>query len=553
MNTIGRPSNALQMAGLVLLLVLVVLPFAGKPPHIDEESYLFIAHEVQHSPLRPYDWWRPWQPPEPAENSFIYAHPPVFLWWMAMLEAVLGRGRVVWLRLANMPFVLLLGGSVFRLATRFTKHPWLPALSSLLAPAALLVLHQSLMVDLAYVALSTFGVTLLWEYREVRTPALGWFAGAVLGLSILTKYPAMVLLVLLGVGSRRLWELRGGLRATWRVALAALGMVGAWELWTWYAYGRPHLWYVLAHAGAIERTPWLSRLLGGLAQLGWTTFAPPVLLFALSAGVVGRWRVAGSLAVGILVFLLVLGGQAVAGVDLSGQVPRARTLQGLLLLAFFLGTASLSTMSLRTRKDRFLVAWAAVSLLVVAMAHNFASARYLVPAGVPLHLLLWRRFEATAPRWARRPPVLGITLGLGAAVALWVGVADYRLASVYLEVGRDVARDTQNLPSEGRVWFSGKWGFRYQMERLGFRYLETGSPVRPGDLLVVPDTACPGDVSWIPNLTELATHAYGDQRRSLRTMDRKAGIGFYSEAFGLLPYGVASGPLETVHLLEVGE
>ena len=98
------------MPRLSLLLVLSIAVFlAASVPILDEESYLAIT--THFDLLRPYHWWRPWPPwyggTEP--DAFVYAHPPLFLAWVAVIQDWAEGIRPVRL-LASIPPAALLGG-----------------------------------------------------------------------------------------------------------------------------------------------------------------------------------------------------------------------------------------------------------------------------------------------------------------------------------------------------------------------------------------------------------------------------------------------------------
>ncbi len=562
MRSGGFRREAWQQVLVACAMLALTLPFVGKPPHIDEESYLFIGREIQDTLLRPYDWWRPWQPFESGDDSFVYAHPPLFLWTMAGLVRLWGEHATEAMRLSMAPLTVLLAVLFFRIAGRLTRHRWWATLGFIASPAMLLTCHQSLMIDLPFVVLSLAAALLMFDANRLDSTGRAWLAGAVLGAACLTKYPALALLPLAFVGSRP----RAGTvlfsRQGWRIACTAGLIIAGWEVWTWHSYGTFHLLYVLERAGEIERTPLFSRLVGDLAQLGWSVFAPPLaaLFLAVKARRKARIAVAG-IVLGLLAPVLLVtraGVDPVAGPpdrlwyadDLSSLVPNDPALLFLLMVALGLGLLALSGFRLRSREDRFLAVWAILAVGVAVVAHNFASARYLAPAAAPLHLLLWRRLEESGG-WLedRRVLVTGV-LALGAALGLGVAQADWALASVYPPLGERVATRVEVLSDPtAKVWFTGEWGFRHEMERRGYQYLYPGASVRPGDLVVVPETACPGDLSEVPELVEL--QQLSSPKGVLRTMAPGRGVGFYSEAFGLLPWGPAPGVLERVTLFRV--
>ena len=101
---------ALAVAALVLIGFIQSVPF----PVLDEETYLYIAEQLQ--PKRPYDWILPW-PPYDTEDAFVFAHPPLFLWriWLLTSWFELGLGASKFL--AAFPFQSSSGCACCSLAT----------------------------------------------------------------------------------------------------------------------------------------------------------------------------------------------------------------------------------------------------------------------------------------------------------------------------------------------------------------------------------------------------------------------------------------------------
>ena len=66
-----------KLIGYTLVYAVLSSILASVYPVLDEESYLYIAQSLSLS--RPYDWLLPWPP---YTDSYRYAHPPLFLYWM---------------------------------------------------------------------------------------------------------------------------------------------------------------------------------------------------------------------------------------------------------------------------------------------------------------------------------------------------------------------------------------------------------------------------------------------------------------------------------------
>ena len=550
-----------------LLFFLLYLPCLWKPPHIDEESYLFIASEVAHSVLRPYDWWRPWQPGgDPAAGSFIFAHPPFLLWTLAGEGAL--TSSVPWLRVLQLPWVMLWVLATFLLARQLTRQVVLTTLFFGVAPAVLLCLHQSLMIDLSAWALAFAGWALAREALILPRPSrLNLWAGLCLGAAALTKYPTLLIWIpLLGMAPRTQDPGR------WRmIPLIGLGIPLLWQLYTWAVYGTPHLIYVLQHAGEITRAPLSSRLFGTLAQLGLTVVAPPLLWGALPR----RWFLWGGVGALALMGLLHWAGDVLSPTGLVGLVwalvegssaGLPSSLSGRLLLGvgwaggLVLVRAALYHGLRGETLDKGLARAFLLTVGGVVLSHNFIGGRYLVLPGLLATLLLCRLSERNqgVGRWRRAG---GWSVALSMALALAVAWADLRWARVYPGLVAQVDIYVQEQQPEGKGpfdamgrpsqvsetwWYTGEWGLRYQADQRGWTNLLLGKP-KVGDWIVTSQYSAPG---VLPAGVVLAWTLPAPSSL-LKTQAPAAGIGFYSEVFGLLPYGFAPGPLDVLEIYRV--
>lgn len=489
---------------LPLLFAALVALSAGSPPVLDEESYLDIAHQIAAHPARPYDWFRPWQPwgATPPPDAYLFAHPPLHLWWLSLWSGATGPA----LRLAAaLPWALLLGWALGALAERFTRRPHAAALALLASPALLVASQAGLMIDLDTLALSCAALA-LWT-RPGRAAALG--AGLLAGLAAETKYPALLL------SAAILIDATLGINKSDKDARARLGIFAttfgavffSLELFLATVYGRIHLIEVLREAGQIGRGPLAGRALGLLSRVG--LCLPPLLLFGADRRLL----------------LPALLGAALVALGLQGTLE-----PGLLALSAALGGAGAALLTRGLRQGpRLLRLWAGLSLLGVLFAHNYVGGRYLLPALVPLTLLLVEQAGARA-RLA----------GLWLPVALGAAVAERAYAAAADEVARQLAAAS---PTPG--WFTGEWTFRYRMEQQGWRFWSPEQTLPPGALLAVPLNASPAapPPGWTPT-----THVQASIRWPLRLIDLEQGVGYHAETLGPAPIGWSLGPMEQASL-----
>ena len=531
-------SNDRVARWLVPAALVSVVPFLGKVPVIDEESYLWLGAHV--SWLRPYDWHRVWQPyvtPDAAavSDSFIYAHPPLFLWFLAALHAV---APFVWLAriLASVPFVALFGWGVARWARLTTKHPSLAAGLWLSSACVQLALQDSLMIDLPAVALVTAGLALYREGMEEGERL--WAAGLVLGLAVATKYSMgmVVVPVLLHLGLAMLRR-RLGWQHALSVVVPLLAVPALGEAAMFAVYGRVHIWEVIAHRGDIVSGPAGERLLGILARMALLPL-PLVLLYVRPA------LAAAGVVVGLLTMVAIRPAGLASG-DL-GLLLGCVTIGGIGVVRAIAGVAAGPRRRRKGDRDDALLLGAVVLGVGagVLWGHNYASARYLLPAAAPLAILVVRSAEeAAGGKTGVRVSIL-----LSVVLALVLAVADYRFGRSGVEVATMVAdRVEKRAPPDKR--FAGEWSFRYTLEQRGWTRYIPGEVLAPGTLIAVAEHESPGELTrsaWEPiDRVESVDHFV------FRVMLPGRAISMYSETLGVLPFGIAGGPLETATVYRV--
>ena len=571
----------------------LVLLAAGKAPTLDEESYLWLGAQLDLA--RPYDWERAW-PPWTEGNGFVYAHPPLHLAWMR-LWSWLGDSLPLMRLAAGAPWAMLLGAAVARLAVRTTHHPHLAALAWITSTTVVLGLQDSLMIDLPATALVTVALAAWREAIEqaasgTERDGMRWAAGAglALGAALATKYSMVAFVPVLALHAAR---------ARWRGGLVMLGLAAGVllvvEAWIAATYGRVHVWEVWTRRAEIGAGAAGARALGTLGRAALLS-VPLVLLLARP--------VLAAIGVGLGLGALVVGRPEGLSFSAAALLLGCAALGGMIVARA--GEAALRGASRRRKGDRddalLLGGWVLAGVAGVVALHNYASARYLFPVAAPVALLLGRAAEEVQA--GKR--VLIATSVLSGVLALALAIADARLAAAgedvaraaLLEVARcagaanddcalgagarsgplaaatglpvaaaggvagggspppqesqtrgaAAARDPQakESPASGLVTgvFAGEWSFRGVFEAAGWRRHVPGTPLPPCTWLVAAENASPGE---IPRLDALV-HVEGDDRFPLRVVDLRHHVGLHAETLGPLPFGLATGPLESATL-----
>lgn len=496
-----------------------------KLPVIDEESYLWLGAHVD--PARPYDWHRTWQPwADLGPTTFVYAHPPLHLWWMALVHAVspeLSVQRV----LCAVPFVALYALGVGRLAAATTARPGLACAAWLAASTVQLALQDSLMIDLPAVALATAGVG-VYAARHERGGAGGFaVAGALLGLAAATKYSmGMVVVPVLLHAALRVAKGRLPLGSGLALAGAAVGVPAGVEALVAAQYGQVHAWSVWAHRHDIVSGPVGQRTVGVLARAA-----------LLPLPLAGAGAVVAAVAGAAVAWFAVPAG--LSGAGFAGMCAACA------LGAIAVGAAARALVDEDDRDAGLLLGGLVVATFAgVAGAHNFASARYLLPAAAPLAVLLARAVEGSA----RARALAWCGVGASAVVAAAVCVADARLAAAGAAVAEAGALRVQSMAPVD-VRFAGEWTFRYHLEAIGWQRYRPGEALRPGTLVLVADNESPGDYprsAWQP-----VDRVEGADRFPLKVMAPSRQTALYAETLGVLPLGWSADPLESATVFRV--
>ena len=525
----------------IVALFALFLPFLGKAPVVDEESYLFMANAIAEHPFEPYDWWRNWQPwgSEVSSNSFHFAHPPLHLWWMAIWHSLVGEGPLLRF-LAAAPWIFLFGISAASLAKNTTRNPGLVLLVCLSSPVLILGLHDGMMIDLGVLALSTASVAAYRQGLSTRgqfDPKKALHAGLFLGLACSYKYPALLLLPLYLVHLHRLGLLKNA-QQLWLGFFAVFGGIQAYLTIT---YGQVHLLSALQSATELDRSSLPQRSAGMFVRLGFAL--SPLLL--LSASHLRRHLLPGA-AIGFF-SLWTLGRGDLESIGMIVMFVFA-TAGGAFFTRGLVGIWPQKSRGRRQRdrEDGLLIGgWASLVLLSIMFGHNYADSRYLLPALLPLSLLVVR---SSAQQAGTKPWMRIGSIGW-AALGLCVAIADYRFASASQKIAQSIAEEHE--PAR----FSAEWTIRHTLEKQDWVFwhpsMEGGEyALKPGEKVVIFQN---GGSNSPPENAEKLIRMRSPEHFPLRLLDAVVDAGYHSEGLGRLPIGWSSGPMVEGTIYKVGK
>jgi len=185
--------------------------------------------------------------------------------------------------------------------------------------------------------------------------------------------------------------------------------------------------------------------------------------------------------------------------------------------------------------------WILVPIVVVPYLH--LPSKYLL-AAAPAAAIAVARAAGNVSR-VRARAVCGLASAFGFTLGILILRADADLAGL----GRKAAKELipASGASEPAVWFDGHWGFYWYAERAGARPLSIEPPYpQAGDLVVASQLTGLGFLEEFPRrrLLGVVTEAGPGGR----VMSRSAGAGFYSNDFGIWPWGWGREPADRYEL-----
>lgn len=536
---------ALRLGVIVLFVLVITLPFINQALHIDDAIFWDFARRNLESPFSQHV-------PEyrmmgESFSEWRDTHPPVDALYLALLMRLTGSDAPAPLHAGFIIFPAVAGIAMFFLARRFTRNALLAALL-LLATPAVMVLSHTLMADvpmmaawLAATALYIHGV----DRDDTRLLALAGLAAA---LAVMTGYQALALVVLLPAYPAFLGRLSLRNLAPLLIPLAVFAL---FVLVSLAQYGElPRFSHSRGTSFRSEHL--LDRIEGLLLHTGGVSLFPLALAAAFS--IRRRRYLALPLVTGAAVALGLLRYRDL-GLTAAATVMYIvfMTAAGMMLVGVISETlVQFSNARRRRAVDTgflFLALWllSLAALIIILLPH--ISTKYILVFVAPVVLITLRELElgVASGRWRKllAGGMLVLTLGTG----MLLSVADYRLADGYQEFAAAV---DERYETPGTVWFVGEWGFRHYMEAEGYRYLtsDDASPA-PGDLIISPSVA---DWPLAPSLADRVRHLETVEvgwRIPLRLMSHEDQAGFYGTYWGLLPYSLGDGPLESYVVLLV--
>lgn len=509
------------------IVVLGLLPFAGKALHIDDPLFVWSAQQILASPLDFYSFEANWYGTSEAMAE-INKNPPGVAYYLAAVGFVFGFSEVALHLGMLLPAMLCLYG-VAALARQCGTDPVIASLAAIATPAFVMA-SSTLMSDVLMLTLGIWGVVITWRAIEAERFIQAAVGGGLLGFAVLTKYFALAflpLVVLIALGRRR------GRRSGRGFAALAIALAVASTLTVAFDFAYAALYDIhpiadVAGYAAGAATPihggWMQRAAVGLFFLGGCTLGPALLTPWLWS----RRALA----------MLLFGGGLVAALAVHAVSDITKGLDLAVHQAVFawvavqwLALAGVEAWRQRDAASLLCFAWI-VGVFVFASFTNWTTnGRSILPAVPALGVLIARALQR---RGRIEPSRLVPAIAAAFLLAFAVAWGDARLADSARAAARHFGERYVTAPETVR--FQGSWGFQYYMEAAGLAKFEPGQDgFEPGDRLIVPGNNT--------NLLRVPEARVGEPQIEvfeksdwISLLARRRGAGYHASIWGALPY-----------------
>jgi len=533
-----------QLAFLAIVTLIALAPFANKPFHIDDPAYLWTAQQIVEEPFDFYGfdmYMNGVRVPMHMEMQ----NPPLVSYFLAGVALVAGWNEIP-MHMLSIAFALMAVLGTYVLAQRFCVNAWAAALAMLSAPG-FYVSATTVMCDIPMIALYIWAAHCWLVGYDKPRHALLTSAAVLIGLAALTKYFGMTLIPLLFAYSI---AQSGGLRLRQCYLLLPVAVLAAYELWTRDIYGRG----LLIGASEYARNVPLLEPSGRVpVLLTGAMFAGGGLgTIVLTGMACARARTVALLSVGILALTV-----AATGIlfFLQSSITETETLSaanvciGALFAALSIMIVALPAIDFirKPGPDSLLLGlWLSGSILFCVAANWSVTMRALLPAVVPLSILMVRQLEAShGPARVRKH---GWKLIVATGCAFAVSILFARGDAAFARYDRAMARAISGVHmNSDTLWFDGRWGLEYYLRTYGGKTL-IASEVQVGDRVALPERA--NIEKLLPTRECVATHEVQIPRQG-RFQTMFAGAGFYSSLLGPIPFAIGDAPTDRYLLYDV--
>jgi len=506
------------MRARLLIVVLVVLalrlPFLNQAVQGDDYYFLAGAMHAQIDPLHPTHGRYVFLGGEVDMRG--HPHPPLNMWVLGALLALMGDIHEVGFHAAYVLFSLIAAAAMLMLAERFSRAPLWATLMFLAVPA-FVVNGNSFESDLPFLAMWMAAAALFVRAVDKSCAPTLALAALAFGLAALAAYQAVVLVPILGF---YLWVERRKWIPGWIVLATPFAVLGGWQLFELITGGALPAGVLAGYFEGYGFQALGSKLASAAAlavHTGWLVF-PALLWLAFRKTQPWVW---------ILIAVAAVAGAALADPNPLFWVSLAT---GLLVLA-----ACARQLWQRTSADElFLSVWVLVFFAAAVVLFFAGSARYLLPIAAPVAILVADKLRPH-PRW------LAAGLACQFAVSLGLAVTNYDHWDGY----RQFVAGLSDEIATRRTWINGEWGLRFYAESEGGLPLRESQPVLPGEMVLTSPIAYP--VTFTTGGGALAPLAQTEitSLAPLRIIGEGVKSAYSTVTLGYRPFDIGWGPIDT--------
>jgi 4-amino-4-deoxy-L-arabinose transferase-like glycosyltransferase len=552
-----KNNNFLLFIILGIVAVLIHLPFLGKAFHIDDTLFYYTAKQILTSPLDPYSFHVNWTGNTQKAYSF-FSNPPGISYYIAFIIHVFGANEKV-IHASYILFSLLSIFSMYFLAKRFTKFPFVSTLLLVFSPIYIIMAH-TIMPDLPLVAFFLLSITLFIYGSDRKNMLLLILSGIAASIAILMRYnglsliPILLLYYLLHLNAEKKWHIT--------IILVPAVTFIAWNFFTKMTYGNAHFLIHVMFQNYLKKIGLESaivHLVPHFLYLGGGT------IFTLFFFVPSLFKSRANKAIFIVLGICTFATAFYLGKTLKYNYIHTFLASIFLFSILYFLLISLKdvaiTLFLKKRMladDIFLLLWI-VGILVMHNSGIHSAAKYMITAVPPLIILImknewWLKLKGTNQR-----VIICVILISTGAMGLVTAIADYEFANANRKITNYCVNNIKT-GEDSNIWFLGHWGFQYYMEKKGFKpYEENSNEPKGGDFLVCSSLAWPQRMSdKLKSRLSLYDKVQYRGIIPIRIMHNQYGkhANFYSYSnygigYGILPFSISTFPIDEFKIYHV--
>jgi len=535
---------------LTAITVICLSPFSGRAFHVDDTLFVWAAKHIAKQPMDPYGFDLIWNTGR-VPMAEVTENPPLASYYPSLAGRVGGWSERA-LHLAFLVPAVIVVLATFRLSRRFTDSPLLAALGALLTPG-FIVSALSVMCDVTMLAMWMLATVFWIEGEDDGKPTYLVISGFLVGVAALTKYFGIALIPLLLVYSTVRKRQPSARHLLLLIPIALLAM---YQVWTAGVYGEGLLSRAASFAQVQRESFQISLLASSLVAASFTGGCALTVLFLSWSWWSKKFLlVCGTLSVGASA--LILSGWTGVGLQVGGPSALAVRREhwiligGQLALCILGGIATLVLAITDFWRHRdghslFLMLWVVGTFIFAGFFNWTVNARSVLPLIPATGILLARRIGHLAAGPNRRTVQVGAALLASAAISLWIAAGDTKLANTARLAATKICGFAAQEHS--KLHFTGHWGFQYYMEACAAQPVDFSKPeILPGDLVAVPDNNT--DTGRVPPERVASTDIIEFRiSTGATTINTQEGAGFYSAAWGPLPFALGPVPSERYEL-----